>query len=297
MFGILNINKPEGWTSRDVVNRVHRLVKPAKAGHAGTLDPLATGVLVLCIGPATRLISYIQEMPKQYQATFQLGVSSPSDDTETETNPLPSPSVPIMAEIEAQLPNFLGKIQQIPPAYSAVKIGGKRAYKLVRKGQQVEISPRTVEIYDLQITAYEYPRLEMTIRCGSGTYVRSLGRDLAESLGTAAVMSGLVRTSIGRFNIKDGLTLDQLSQEELTTKLQPAKCAVEHLPTMTLSAEQIEEIRNGRTITTSSLATKDDSPSEIAALDVDGNLVALLKEKQPGIFGPIRNFSSPSRPA
>ncbi|NOY41944.1 MAG: tRNA pseudouridine(55) synthase TruB [Planctomycetes bacterium] len=293
MFGILNINKPAGWTSRDVVNRVHRLVKPAKAGHAGTLDPLATGVLVVCIGPATRLISYVQEMQKQYQATFLLGRSSPSDDTETEIVELASPPIPTLDDIKARLPQFTGSIQQTPPIYSALKIGGKRAYHLARSGQQVELKPRTVQIYELVITAYEYPRLEMTIRCGSGTYVRSVGRDLAESLGTAAVMSGLTRTAIGHFQVQDGLSLDQLTQEEVAAKLQPARCAVDHLPTITLTPQQLEEIRNGRLIEVDTAALFDSPCSEIAALDNDGRLVALMQEKQPGILGPIRNFPSP----
>jgi tRNA pseudouridine55 synthase len=291
MFGIINVNKPAGWTSRDVVNRVQRLVKPAKAGHAGTLDPLATGVLVICLGSATRLITYVQEMPKQYYATFQLGRSSPSDDTETELVEIASPPIPTLAEIEAQLPKFIGSIQQVPPAYSALKIGGKRAYKLVRQGQQVELKPRTVQVYELTIEAYDYPQLELSIRCGSGTYVRSLGRDLAKSLGTAAVMSGLARTAIGPFQVEDGLDPTELTLEDIETNLQSARVAVSHLPTVTLTPQQIEEIRNGRTIA-ADVPSKEDKPSvEIAALDTDGNLVALLKEKQPGILGPIRNFS------
>ncbi len=288
MFGILNINKPAGQTSRDVVNRVQRLVKPAKAGHAGTLDPLATGVLIVCLGPATRLISYVQAMPKQYHAIFHLGQASPSDDTETEITELDSPSIPTLADIEANLPKFIGSIQQIPPAYSALKINGQRAYQLARRGQEVELPPRPVQIYELEVIAYEYPELEMKICCGSGTYVRSLGRDLAHSLGTAAVMSGLTRTAIGPFQVEDGLTLEQLSHEEIVTYLHPARCAVSHLPTMTLSQQQIEEIRNGRTIEVGTTH----SDIEIAALDSQGNLVALLREKQPGILGPIRNFPS-----
>ncbi|NOY30442.1 MAG: tRNA pseudouridine(55) synthase TruB, partial [Planctomycetes bacterium] len=186
MFGILNLNKPIGWTSRDAVNRVQRLVRPAKAGHAGTLDPLATGVLVVCIGPATRLISYVQAMPKVYQATFLLGRTSDSDDIETEVRELASPPQPSREEIESKLPDFLGEIQQRPPAYSALKVNGQRAYKLAREGLAVQLEPRPVEIYELRVTGYNYPELKINLRCGSGTYVRSLGRDLAEALGTGA---------------------------------------------------------------------------------------------------------------
>jgi len=136
MFGILNINKPPGWTSRDAVNRVQRLVRPHKVGHAGTLDPLATGVLVVCLGRATRLIPYIQQMPKAYQATFLLGRTSASDDIETEVTELTNNHVPSLAEIEFALPQFVGRIDQVPPAYSAVKIAGQRAYALARRAKR-----------------------------------------------------------------------------------------------------------------------------------------------------------------
>ena len=205
MFGIFNINKPAGWTSRDVVNRVQRLVRPAKAGHAGTLDPLATGVLVVCVGPATKLISYVQQQLKEYEATFILGQSSPSDDVETEICELEQPPIPTREAIEAKLPDFVGTIQQRPPLYSAIKVEGQRAYKLARGGSDMELPARPVEIYELSVTAYEYPELCLKIRCGSGTYVRSIGRDLADSLGTAAVMSALTRTAIGKFQVQEGL--------------------------------------------------------------------------------------------
>jgi len=289
MFGILNINKPAGWSSRDAVNRVQRLVRPAKAGHAGTLDPLATGVLVVCIGPATRLISYVQEMQKVYQATFLLGRTSDSDDTETEVREIDSPPEPSLEELEAKLPDFLGNISQRPPAYSALKVNGQRAYKLARAGQQVQLEPRPVEIYELNITAYEYPELKINIRCGSGTYVRSLGRDLAESLGTAAVMSALTRTAIGDFQIDDGLDAESLTEQQIAGHLQPASLVVGHLPRVTLSSEELVEIRHGRRI-----STTDDfnEAAEIAAFDEAGNLVAILREKESGMLGPLRNFPS-----
>jgi len=290
MFGILNLNKPIGWTSRDAVNRVQRLVRPAKAGHAGTLDPLATGVLVVCIGPATRLISYVQKMPKVYQATFLLGRTSDSDDTETEVQELASPPQPSLVEIESKLPEFLGTIKQRPPAYSALKVNGRRAYQLAREGKEVQLEPRPVEIYELSVTGYDYPELKINLRCGSGTYVRSLGRDLAEALGTAAVMSALTRTSIGDFHTAEGLDADRLTEEELASHLQPASLVVGHLPRITLSPKQLAEIRHGRRIAwTSSL----NSAPEIAAFDETGNLVAMVREKESGVLGPVRNFPLP----
>jgi tRNA pseudouridine55 synthase len=207
MIGLLNINKPTGKTSRDVVNHVQRLVRPAKVGHAGTLDPLATGVLVVCVGPATRLIQYVQQMPKRYRATFLLGCRSDSDDTELEVTPVDAPAATRSA-IETALPNFVGTIQQRPPAFSAIKVKGKRAYDLARNGEQIQLEARPITIHGIDIVSYDYPELVLDIRCGSGTYIRSIGRDLAEQLGTAAVMSALERTEIGRFRATDAATLD-----------------------------------------------------------------------------------------
>ncbi len=291
MFGILNLNKPIGWTSRDAVNRVQRLVKPAKAGHAGTLDPLATGVLVVCIGPATRLISHVQEMPKVYQATFLLGRTSDSDDTETEVRKFASPPEPSLEEIQSKLPDFLGEIMQRPPAYSALKVNGQRAYKLARAGQQVLLDARPVEIHELNVTGYQYPELKINIRCGSGTYVRSLGRDLAEALGTAAVMSALTRTAIGEFHSVDGLDADSLTEQLIASHLQSASTVVGHLPRIMLSPDQLIEIRHGRRI---AVTAEFNSVPEIAAFDEAGNLVAILQEKEPKVLGPVRNFPSPA---
>ena len=185
-FGILNVDKPTGITSRDAVNRVERLFGKVKCGHAGTLDPLATGVLVICVGPATRLIQYVQRLPKQYRAVFQLGRESVTDDVEGEVELVAGAPEPTRAEIEAALPQFLGDILQRPPAHSAIKVDGQRAYDLARRGEEFELPARTISIYRLEVLRYEYPELELAIECGSGTYVRSLGRDLAAALGTAA---------------------------------------------------------------------------------------------------------------
>lgn len=292
-FGILKVNKPLGCTSRDVVNRVERIVRPAKTGHAGTLDPLATGVLVICVGQATRLIQYIQQMPKEYHATFLLGHHSVTDDTEREVTVLADARRPALAEIEAALPQFIGAIQQRPPQHSAVKVAGRRAYKLARKGQNFDLAPRTVTIHAIQITRYVYPELELTIRCGSGTYVRSLGRDLAAALGTSAVMSALQRTAIGRFHVEAGVAIDDLKAENLADHLQPAVVAVAELPRLTLSAAELVEIGHGRPIAMPHRETDDvkvGPDSKFAALDPSGQLAAILYEKRPGQLWPEHNF-------
>lgn len=285
MFGLLNLNKPAGWTSRDVVNRVQRLVRPAKAGHAGTLDPLATGVLVVCVGPATRLIDYVQLMPKRYVGTFQLGVSSPSDDTELECTPVAEAPQPTLAQLEQALPAFTGEIQQRPPAYSAIKVKGKKAYELARRGDKVELPPRPVSIHSLEIVRYEYPELVLDITCGSGTYIRSLGRDLAQLLGTAAVMSALERTAIGNFRIQQAATPDEVLHEGVGKFLEPPTKAIGELPRRTLSHEQVQAIRQGKTV-----ARTADESGELAGVDSEGRLVAILVPRGAGGLGPRMVF-------
>ncbi|MCH2115323.1 MAG: tRNA pseudouridine(55) synthase TruB [Pirellulales bacterium] len=316
MFGILNIHKPSGWTSRDVVNRVQGRVRPVKVGHAGTLDPLATGVLVVAVGPATRLISLVQQMPKEYQATFLLGRTSPSEDTQSKVTCLRSVAQPTLADIEAALPAWIGDVEQRPPIYSALKIHGRRAYQLARQGCEVSLPPRIVSIFSINIVRYAYPELELSIVCGSGTYVRSLGRDLAESLGTGAVMSALNRVAIGRYLDADAVDIEQLQATSIKTQLLSPLTAVSHLPQAMLSAEQAEEIRHGRFIAaaevniagnTSFASTsgparpvsgaaltpgKNESRGPIiAATNPLGQLVALLGARSPGRLGPLCNFN------
>lgn len=289
--GLLIIDKPSGPTSRDVVNRVKRLVRPAKCGHAGTLDPLASGVVVVCVGSATRLIQYVQRMPKCYHGTFLLGRSSPTDDIEQEPTLLADAPLPSREEIDSTLPRFLGEIEQRPPLYSAVKIAGKRSYELARRGKAVELAARTVSIYELELLRYEYPELELAIRCGSGTYVRSLGRDLARALGTEAVMSALVRGAIGSFLLDGAVRYDDLTSEEIDRRLRPPFDAVAELPRVVLSEAEMENLAYGRPISRpSSSGTTLEPSAEWAAIDHSGNLAAILYEKRPGELWPRHNF-------
>lgn len=291
MLGLLNINKPAGLTSRDAVNRVQWMLrqmegKKAKVGHAGTLDPLATGVLVLCLGSATKLIEHVQRMPKRYQATFLLGRRSESDDTEMDVELLWDAPEPSREQIDALLPQFTGKIEQVPPVYSAIKVGGQRSYKLAREGKPPALTARPVMIYELTVTRFEYPKLELDIRCGSGTYVRSLGRDLAAALGTAAVMSALERTEIGPFTVETAIDPCRLTEESLTESLLPAGLAVADLPRLEVNKEEIEELRNGRFLTRSQAPAGD----ELAAFNSRGELIALVKPRGEDKLQPSRNF-------
>ncbi len=288
MYGILNIDKLAGLTSRRVVDRVQSIVHPAKVGHAGTLDPLATGVLVLCVGSATRLIEYVQRMPKRYKGTFLLGRHSETEDVEGEVEVLNSPPIPTREEIERVLPEFTGAIQQRPPAFSALKIAGKRAYALARAGKQVELEPRPVQIDSLKIVSYEYPELVIDVRCGSGTYLRSLGRDLAERLGTAAVMSVLERTEIGKFHVEDSTSLKYLHTiEGIEEQLLPASLAVSMLPRVDLQESEIFDLANGLNV---ELPAMDPVPKEMAAFDPAGKFASIIQQREGNVWRPMRNF-------
>lgn len=281
LFGLLNINKPPGMTSRDVVNHVQRLIRPTKVGHAGTLDPLATGVLILGIGKATRLVQYIQRMPKEYRATFLLGKASDTDDIEGEVVDVASAPIPTEPEVRAKLANFTGEIEQRPPAYSAVKVAGKRAYKRARQGEEVKIDSRRVVVHAIDIVSYEYPELIVDVKCGSGTYIRSIGRDLGTSLGSSAIMSALERTAIGGFSAHEATSLDEVTGERLAHLLIPAVQAVGSLPCVELSEVDIERAVHGLAIDASRATPPpgllDGQCDEIAAVNSHGELVAILK--------------------
>ena len=286
--GLLNLNKPSGMTSRRVVDRVVRLAGRAKAGHAGTLDPLASGVLVVCVGAATRLIEFVQQTPKRYTAEFLLGRQSPTEDVDGDVTELEDPPVPTLGQIVRAAGDLTGRIEQRPPAYSALKVSGRRAYDLARRGQQVELKPRVVTVHRFEVKTYDYPLLRADIECGSGTYVRSLGRDLAESLDTAAVMSALVRTAVGSFRIEDAVEVGGLAKDNWTVRLLPPLRAVEFLPRVELAAEDIALVRAGRTISMPQSAA---DSRDYAAVDRSDRLVAILTSRGPGLLGPSRNIS------
>jgi tRNA pseudouridine55 synthase len=212
---ILCIDKPLGWTSFDAVKRLRgaiqrRLhVKKFKVGHAGTLDPLATGVLIVCTGRATRRIAGLQEGMKEYVAEIELGATTPSYDLETEVdNRYPWEHI-TREKVEAVLPNFTGKVMQVPPVFSAVKVDGKRAYNLARKGKEVELKAKPLEIRELELLSFDAPRVTLRVLCSKGTYIRALARDLGEALDSGAHLTGLRRTRVGDVYIDNCLSLDE----------------------------------------------------------------------------------------
>jgi tRNA pseudouridine55 synthase len=292
--GLLNLNKPVGDTSRRAVNIVQHLAYPAKVGHAGTLDPLATGVLIVGVGGATRFIEYVQRMPKSYVGTFLLGRQSITEDIEGEVTELPDAPVPSHEQIVAVARRFVGRIEQRPPAFSALKVAGRRAYDLARRGQAVALQPRPIDIHKIEIKAYAYPELVLEVECGSGTYIRSLGRDLAESLGTMAVMSALVRTSIGGQRIEDAVDPCDLTPDNWRGYLQPPLRAVECLAPIQLSAEEAIRIRHGLTMDRDATFADSSAAEEFAAIDPDGQFVGILGLIAPGKWRIVRNLSTQS---
>ena len=210
--GIVAINKDAGWTSHDVVARLRRLLHMKRVGHAGTLDPAATGVLPVCFGQATRLVEYLSDSGKAYRATITFGTATNTYDGEGEvvaTAPLPTDLAP--STIAAAFPAFLGEIMQVPPAFSALKRNGQRLYDLARAGITVDIPPRPVQIFALEIVAWASPVLVLDVACGKGTYIRSLAHDLGQALGTVAHLSGLVRTRVGPFTLDHAVTVETLA--------------------------------------------------------------------------------------
>lgn len=218
MDGLLLIDKPSGWTSFDVVAKIRGVIKhetglkKPKVGHTGTLDPLATGLLVLTLGGYCKRAGEFSKLDKTYQVSVRLGLTSSTGDEEGEKTPV-SDLVPSHEDIEDVLKQFIGEIEQIPPAYSAVKVDGQRAYKLARAGKDVVLEPRRVRIYEIEDISYAYPEISFTVRVSSGTYIRSLAEDIGAALGTGAYMSALRRTSVGTFGVQDAIQPDAVFEQ------------------------------------------------------------------------------------
>jgi tRNA pseudouridine55 synthase len=220
--GVINLDKPPGASSARLVNRVKRLLpRGTKIGHAGTLDPFATGVLLLLVGKATKSCETLMGERKGYEATVKLGARTATDDPESPEEPLDVPMIPSEDQVRDALAKQIGAIQQRPPAFSAMKVGGQRAYKLARQGGQVEIQPRTVMVYSIELLAYAWPTAQIRVECGRGTYIRAIARDLGEALGTGGYLTELRRTFVGRFRAEEAVTLEALQAEGVERHLRP----------------------------------------------------------------------------
>lgn len=247
MDGFLNLNKPAGFTSHDCVAKVRKLLKLKRIGHAGTLDPAAIGVLPLAIGRATRLLQYLRS-DKAYHATIRFGLRTATDDLDGEI--LAQQAVPDLelSRIQAELPLFEGKINQIPPNYSAIQVQGKRLYELARSGNSIDVPARSVEIYRIDLLDWrssDFPELDLAIACGSGTYIRSIARDLGDVLGTGATLAKLIRTESSGFSLSDSVTIDDLNSQ---IPLIQSEAALMHLPEIRLDDPIAHRWRQGQKI-------------------------------------------------
>jgi tRNA pseudouridine55 synthase len=275
--GIVVLDKPAGITSRDAVDHACKRLRTREIGHCGTLDPLATGVLVLVVGRARRLQELLARSRKVYEARIKLGASSVTDDAEgpiTETTP--APAAPESAAVAAGVAAFVGEIEQRPPRFSAVKIDGERLYDLARRGESVDAPPRKVRVYSIDLLKYEWPEVELRVACAGGTYVRSIARDLGAQLGTGGYLAGLARTESGGFKLAEAAKLDQLGPEHVL----PLENALRHFPRIDIAASQALRLGNGA-------AVHADLPPAALATDetlfgwVNGQAVALLKKQGP----------------
>jgi tRNA pseudouridine55 synthase len=250
--GILNLDKPRGLTSHDVVDRVRELTGVRRVGHAGTLDPLATGVLLVCIGQATRVSEYLMAGQKVYRARVRLGISTDTYDAEGRVVASVDPVEVDRAQVEAALARFRGVIEQVPPMYSALKREGEPLHALARRGVEVEREPRRVEISRLALTAWEPPECTLEVTCSPGTYVRALAHDLGQALGCGAHLAGLTRLASGEFRLEDAVTLDAFAQAAAEGRwpdlLHPLDAALTGFPALHLDADAARRLCAGQAI-------------------------------------------------
>jgi tRNA pseudouridine55 synthase len=273
--GVLVVDKPIGLTSHDVVQIVRKGTNIRRAGHTGTLDPRASGVLVILIGPAVRLSEYVSASDKRYQAIVRLGASTDTYDADGRITS--SAPVTISEEqFEESLGQFIGEIEQVPPPYSAVKVKGRKAYEMAREGEEVDLQPRKIKVYNLELLEWAPPEAVIDVYCSSGTYVRSLAHDLGNALGCGAHLVGLRRTKSGRFTLRDAVPLrrlrDSFEAGNWYQYLIPAAEALSDWPAVELNMDQVEAIRHGHRV-----AAETGSTGWSRGISEQGELVALME--------------------
>jgi len=275
-YGFLNVDKPLHLTSHDVVAKVRRGLRIKKVGHAGTLDPLATGVLIICIGQATRLSEYAMASRKQYRAEVTLGITTTSYDAEGDVVATTDAAHITCDDVAGVLPQFTGAITQLPPMYSAVKQGGKKLYELAREGKTVERKQRHVTIDALSIVAWDAPRVTLDVTCSAGTYIRSLAHDIGQALGVGGYLTGLRRTASGAFRVDDAVSLDAVLQDENWQQyLTPATVALDAYPALHLDAEDADHIAHGRP--PRAIRPPKDAETLATAYNQAGDFIAILR--------------------
>lgn len=285
--GLLLVDKPEGPTSHDVVDRVRRGTGVRRVGHTGTLDPFASGLLLLCVGWATRLAEYLTALPKTYRGVVRLGERTDTDDRTGKLIGTSEAWRTMDAEqVRAALDGQLGEIEQLPPAYSAKKLAGRRAYELARRGGRPELQPERVMIRRLTLCDFSPPYATVEIECSSGTYVRSVARDVGETLGVGAHLCALRRLRIGEFDVADALKLEALEAAgAMQARIRPPEDAVAHLRTAHLSEEAGAALRQGRCV-----EWEEETESPVVAVIVKRSLVAIAEPRE-GRLWPKKVFS------
>ncbi|MFC4051024.1 tRNA pseudouridine(55) synthase TruB [Actinomadura syzygii] len=274
--GLVIVDKPAGWTSHDVVGRMRKLAKTRRVGHAGTLDPMATGVLVLGIGKATRLLGHLALTEKAYDGTIRLGESTNTDDAEGEiTATSPADSVADV-ELRAGIAALTGPIRQVPPQVSAIKVNGERAYKMARKGEEVDLAARPVTVHGFTVTGVrrhgELIDVDATVVCSSGTYIRALARDLGASLGCGGHLTALRRTRVGPYDLSMARTLDRLAENLEIIPMEDAVAAV--FPRRDVSDDDARKVAHGGRLPAAGLG-----PGPVGVFAPDGSLLALVEEQ------------------
>jgi tRNA pseudouridine55 synthase len=296
LVGFLAIDKPVGWTSHDVVAKVRKLSGVRRVGHAGTLDPFATGLLVVGVGTATRLIQYVQDSVKTYRATLKLGEETDTFDPEGDIVARSAISVwPSLETIEQAISEYSGEIDQIPPAHSAIHIQGKRAYELARAGEHFDIPSRRVTIHALDVVRYEPPALEIAVSCSSGTYIRSLARDIGRDLGTYAYCQALRRTAIGSFDVDDAIDIADMRPESFCERWRtmslPSDVAVQQFERISLSEAQTTAWYHGQSLGDAVATSQGDlNPARVYASD--GSFAGLGRFEAERGFRPVLVYNT-----
>ena len=277
--GVLVVDKPVGMTSHDVVQAVRNGTSLRRAGHTGTLDPRASGVLVILVGPAVRLSEYVSASDKRYQAIIRMGAKTDTFDSEGKFTQENQETINVTEQqFEEALKTFVGEIEQTPPPYSAVKVQGRKAYEMARKGEEVNLEPRKITVHHLEVLEWAPPEAVIDVHCSSGTYVRSLANDLGEKLGCGAYLVGLRRTKSGRFSLRDAVPLRKL-QEAFSAGnwyqyLIPAAEALGDWPAIELSPDDVEGVRHGHRVTADADAVVG---NKVRGVSTQGELVALME--------------------
>jgi len=275
--GVLVVDKPVGMTSHDVVEAIRRGTGIRRAGHTGTLDPRASGVLVILVGPAVRLSEYVSASDKRYQAIIRLGSSTDTFDSEGKFVRDDQPVNVTEEQFETILKQFEGEIEQTPPPYSAVKVNGRPAYDMARKGEEVDLAPRKITVHHLEVLEWAPPEIVVDVHCSSGTYVRSLANDIGNTLGTGAYLVGLRRTKSGRFSLRDATPLRKLQEAFQAGNwyqfLIPAAEALGEWPAIELAPDDVEEVRHGHRVKAAAGA---EQPQLVRGVSMAGELIALM---------------------